>query len=246
MINMKKLAVATSLFLFTLPVYAATCDYKERASLNSEVANVKANYEIKERTLDPSEYSIPDEIIGTEEEATYVAKEDYIEVSILNLSENMYLEITNNKNDEKLTYTYANTQDGSIIFNRYEIGELITYTIKVYASSSTGCEGTALKTLYLALPRFNDYSSTSICEKLKDNSLCEKYVMYDKIEYDDFYKRVSSAYDGKLDNKKMSDNKEESWLAKHKELLISGGVILVVAIGGATYVIIKKRRRGIL
>ena len=39
-----------SFMLLTSSVYAA-CNYEEKAKLNNESANVKANYEIKERKL---------------------------------------------------------------------------------------------------------------------------------------------------------------------------------------------------
>lgn len=76
---------------------AATCSYEEQAKLNNEASNVKANYEIKERILNKDEYDIPDGIENEE----FVAKTDYIQVNILNLTKNIYVEVTNNINDDK-------------------------------------------------------------------------------------------------------------------------------------------------
>ena len=40
--------------------------YEEKAKLNNEITNVKANYEIKERVMNKDEYTISDALIGTE------------------------------------------------------------------------------------------------------------------------------------------------------------------------------------
>ena len=101
---------------------AATCSYEEQAKLNNEASNVKANYEIKERILNKDEYDIPDGIENEE----FVAKTDYIQVNILNLTKNIYVEVTNNINeleikaeaeDSKATVTISSaTEENYLIF----------------------------------------------------------------------------------------------------------------------------------
>lgn len=247
--RLKKALLITFAFLVLVPTSkAATCGYEEKAKLNNEVANVKANYEIKERVLDRGEYSPPD---GLENEE-YVAKTDYIEVHILNITKNMYVVVTNDLNNETVTYGFDDTNNGNISFTRTELDSLITYTIKVYASNETGCEGSALKTLYVSLPRYNDYSTYDICKELPDYYLCQRYVTYESVGYDIFFTRIREQLDKKEEDKK--DNKEDSkwyevvgnFISKHKVPFIIGGITLVVVAGGATIVIIKKRRRSII
>ena len=79
---------ALSFMLLTSSVYAA-CNYEEKAKLNNESANVKANYEIKERELTKDEYTAPPDAIPIDEQDSYVPKTEYIEVNILNLTENL-------------------------------------------------------------------------------------------------------------------------------------------------------------
>ena len=247
--RLKKALLITFTFLVLVPTSkAATCGYEEKAKLNNEVANVKANYEIKERVLDRGEYSPPD---GLESEE-YVAKTDYIEVHILNITKNMYIVVTNDLNGESVTYGYDDANNGNISFTRTELDSLITYTIKVYASNQTGCEGSTLKTLYVSLPRYNDYSTYDICKELSDYYLCQRYVTYESVGYDTFFTRIREQLDKKEEDKK--DNKEDSkwyevvgdFISKHKVPFIIGGITLVVVAGGATIVIIKKRRRSII
>lgn len=232
---------------------AAACDYEEKAQLNKEAANVKANYEIKERIMDPSEYTIPDAILGTEEEDTYVAKTDYMQINILNITKNMYVEVTNDKDSETKTYTYNDVKDGNISFDWYNIGDLIKYTIKVYASNETGCSGNTLKTLYVSLPRYNDYSTYNICTKVPEYYMCQKYVTYEDDGYSSFVTKVKKEVEKQEQKDREEQERKSKWYNKmfdfikeHKTAFIVGGVTLVVVAGGATYIIIKKRRRSII
>lgn len=253
MYSFKKSAIITFLSLFLLTnVNAATCGYEEKAKLNNEITNVKANYEIKERVMNKDEYTISDALIGTEYEDTYEATTEYIQVNILNLTENMYAEVTNDYNDDKAIYQYSDTKNGNISFDWHEIDELVTYTIKVYASSATGCEGTILKTLYQALPRYNDYSTYDICKNIPDSYLCQRYVTYENIGFDVFTGRIYKEVEKKIQKEEETKENEkwykkvQNFIVKHKVPFIIGGTILVVAVGSTTYIIIKKRRRSII
>ena len=251
--KLKKTAfIAFSSMFMLANVNAATCGYEEKAKLNNEIANVKSNYEVKERVLNKDEYFISDALLGTEYEDSYEAKTDYIQVNILNLTENMYVEITNDYNDDIVVYHYSDTQNGNISFDWNDVGTLITYTIKVYASSSTGCEGSVLKTLYQALPRYNDYSTYDICKNIPDYYLCQRYVTYEDVGFDNFIEQNSKQVEKKLEKEEKTTENEkwykkvQNFVKEHKVPFIIGGVVLVVAAGGTTFVIIKKRRRSVI
>ena len=232
---------------------AAACDYEEKAQLNKEAANVKANYEIKERVVDRSEYTVPDSVLGTDEEATYEHKVDYMQVNILNITKNMYVEVTNDSDKDTKTYTYADTTDGNLSFDRYDVSTLVKYTIKIYASKETGCSGNALKTLYLSLPRYNDYSTYNICTFVPEFYMCQRYVTYENDDYSAFIKRAKEEVAKKEQKEKEEKDRKNKWYNKmfdfikdHKTAFIVGGITLVVVAGGATSIIIKKRRRSII
>lgn len=236
------------LVLMSVPK-AATCSYEEKAKLNNEVANVKTNYEIKERVLNKDEYDVPDGIENEE----FIAKTDYVQVNILNLTNNLYAEVTNNINDEVKIFNYTDTKDGNISFNWNELDTIVTYTVKIYSSSNTNCEGTALKTLYVSLPRYNDYSTYEVCKEVPDYYLCQRYVTFESVGYDTFFTRVREQIAKSEQIKEEENKKNNKWYKKtidfiveHKVPFIIGGVTLVVVAGGATFIIIKKRRRSII
>ena len=252
--SFKKMIVFTFSFLFLhCSVSAATCGYEEKAKLNNEIANVKASYEIKERILDKSEYGVPGIYIGTEFEDTYEAKTDYIEASVLNITENMYLDIVDDYNKERKIYSYNDSKDGKVTFEWHDIKQMVTFKIKVYASSNTGCEGTLLKTISLKLPRFNEFSDYSICNNFPDYYLCQRYVTYEEVSYSTFFTNMTEEaekkYQEELEKEKEKDkwyNKLGKFISDHKVAFIVGGVVLIVAGGGTAFIIIERRRRSII
>ena len=245
------LTSALSFILFTSNVFAA-CNYEEKAKLNNESANVKANYEIKERELTKDEYTAPPDAIPTDEQESYVPKTEYIEVNILNLTENLYVTVKNDVTKEVKTYNYSDAVNGNITFNWNEIGSIANLTIKVMASNTSDCNGQTLRTLYLTLPRYNEYSEYDVCDRIPDYYMCQRFVTYDDFKYDDFSENVTKEI--KTRNKKEEEQKENNkwykkvgnFIVEHKTGFIIGGISLVVVAGGATYIIIKKRRRNII
>ena len=253
MFNFKKVTIIAISSLFLLSnVKGTTCNYEEKATLNNEISNVKTNYEIKERVLDKSEYEIPDALLGTEYEDTYVATEDYIVLNILNLTENMYVEVSNDLDDEVKIYQYSDTNNGNIAIERYNLIHIVNYTVKVYASSATGCEGNLLRTLSQKLPRDNEYSSYSICSVIPEYYLCQRYVTFDDVGFDTFINKTSKEIE-KQEEKEKQEKDNDKWYEKaidfvkeHKVPFIIGGVGVIVIAGGTTFVIIKKRRRSVI
>lgn len=250
----RKIFFVISLFAIVFNVKGATtCGYEEKAKLNNEVANLKANYEIKTRVLDESEYDIPDALLGTEAEKTYVATTEYIQVNFLNLTENMYVEVSNDYNKDVKIINYSDTNNGTITFDWSEIYDLVTFTFQVYASDNTGCKGSKLKKITLALPRYNDYSTYGMCNNLPDFYLCQKYVTYEEVGFDVFVSTMFKEVDKKIEkeNKEKEENSKwynqiKNFIVEHKTPFIIGGIVLVVGGSATAFIIIKRRRRSII
>lgn len=234
--------------LFTLSVSAATCSYEERAELNSEISNITANYEVITIELENSEP--PDALLETEEEENYVSTTDALQVNILNLTENVYAVVTNNYNDEELTYHYSDTDNGNVAIVWRELGELVTFTIQIYSSDATSCADTLLRTLRVSLPRYNEYAATfAICEQVPDYYLCQRYVYYDEIEFGEFMDRVTAEIERV--NQEAEENKDDlTWyeeighfISENRTPIIIGVVVVLIITGVIVVVVIRRRRR---
>ena len=97
------------IFLFLLLLFAlnskviaaSRCPYQEEVTLNQKAANVKASPEITTKLVH------------------FLDMDDYVDVykiSILNLTEDFYVVITNNINDEKITLTHSDTTNNTASF----------------------------------------------------------------------------------------------------------------------------------
>ena len=95
--------------LFTLSANAASCSYEQRAELNSEISNITANYEVIEVPLEEGA-TPPDALLESEEEE-YTWMIEALQINILNLTENVYVEVTNNYDNQTTIYNYSDTDN---------------------------------------------------------------------------------------------------------------------------------------
>ena len=235
--------------VFTSSVSAVTCSYEKRAELNSEVSHIEANYEVIEIELDPEDYDLPDGILGTPDEDDYVITSDALQVNILNLTENVYAEVTNSYDNETVRYDYSNTNNGNIEIVWQTLGSMASYTIEIYSSAATGCEGTLLRTLRVSLPRYNDYSTYAVCDQASDYYLCQRYVFFDEIDFGEFTDRINAEIERRQENGNGTENEDNPWyedignfISEHKVPIIIG-VVSVIAVAGVIVVIVVIRRR---
>ena len=245
---MKK--ILDSLFILLLMIFginkvnaASTCSYEDQVKLNNISANVKANYEEKQLELNKDDYILPEELTE-EEKNNYKIYEDYLQVSLLNLSKDIYIELSDNQTNKVIK---VENVEGIYNLDWYNIDLITTFTIKIYASDNTGCSGELYRTFYLTLPRINDFNSYDICKTNSDYYLCQKYVTFEKTDYTSFVNKINDYTD--KENKEINEENDKNifqkigdFLKEHKTASIITGVSLVVIIGGITFVIIKKRR----
>ena len=241
---MKKIYIFTLLFVVFFikitPVLASACSYSEQARLNSAVANIKVSYEEKTGQHDPSEFMCqPDDPDCTSEY-------NYFEISILNLSKDFYITVTNDVDDTEQTFTIDDVVNGAIRFNWEGIMNIATFTFNVYSSSETPCARENYRTIYLTTPRKNPYHYYLQCQNHPDYYLCKKYVTFEDIGFYEFLEQVDT-YIEENDKeisaeKQLSSQEKVIGFIKEHIVLVSGVAIgllsLIVVI-----VVIKTRKR---
>ncbi len=234
----KKLLIVLSILSFIIvPNVKAACSYKEQADLNKEASYVKVGYEI---VTEEMKVSMPE----TEESTTI--QYEIFRVNILNLTENFYVTVTNNVNKDNKKYYFSNSVNGVISFNWDDLDKVTTMTFKVYSSSQTNCKDELYRTIYLTLPRYNSYSSTSLCKDSK-SSVCEKFVTFDKITYDEFMTRYSKSESEQASNGTNTNNNGvingESIARNNTYLYIGLGAVAVILVIAA--VVRSKKRKSL-
>lgn len=252
MSKFKYLILTLLIFGFGITPVGAICNYEEQARLNREVSNVQVNYEIITQPYADQSGCYPPEDIENPED--YLCKGEFIQINILNINENMIVNVENDTYDNSFRYSYEDTDSGTLSFvltndNNLEVSyneDVVEYTIEILASSETGCEGSGLRTIYLTVPRYNVYSNVAPCDEMSDYYLCQKYVTYPEVTYEQFSETIANEIaerEGQKEEELKWYQKIWEFVVEHKTAFIAGGIIIVVACGGtAAYIIIRRRR----
>ncbi len=227
LINYTLFLLISFVFILGYPK-ADSCNYKEQSNLTKEASNINIKYEIVDKT---------DEM--PKSGAVYSKNYYYIQVSIYNLSPNMYIEMTNDLNKEKVVYRYSDATDGIISFKK-PTESVIKYTFNIYAETAN-CN-MRLRTKSLTVPRFNQYYNNGVCQELKDFKYCQELIT-STADDSEIVQKINAEYDKLVAQRKANLKKDNIFI---KILKISGIVILILGVLGATgYIVyIKVIKKG--
>ena len=194
---------------------ASTCSYKEQAELNEIANNVKANYEIVD---------IFDGMTLNFENGTGIAQEveSYIKgfkISLLNITDDIYVTVKNDYNSEMQTFYKRDTIDGIASFESKITDVLVNYQIEVHSNKYT-CIGEVYSKISLKTPMFNPYSDLEICKNNSSFYYCQQFI--------------------------PSENKIKEFYEKHKLVIYIITSVVIISGVATTVILIKKRRSRVL
>ena len=254
--KLKAFSFALLLFLASSTYAYAACDVTETNELNSLAANVGVDYEVIEKEITVDEGFNPPDGLTDEEQENYVPKKSYFRIYIRNITEDLYVVVTNQSTNQSTTYTYSDAVDGVISYDEAVYIYSTNYTIEIYSSTSTNCPDTKLYTTYLTTPLYNNYSETAICDGIEDFYLCHEYlsVSIDNISYEDFLRLAEEYKAGKLnadgtEKNPVTEEEKNGFIEflKDNVVIVIIVVVIIIAAGGLiTYVVIRKQRSKIV
>ena len=237
-----------------LSINAAECSDKTVAK------NVKAKYELKNET-DENYDPCPGKECGQSDWTVAPPKGYYYNLIVNNLTDDMYVEISNDYNDnfdteegqatypEKDVINADKFQNGTLTYESLRVFYSVNYTIDIY-SKSNSC---LLKTIKLKTPLVNEYVSTKsdICAKIPDFEYCQEWVD-ESISEDNFYKKAQD-YANKnnvnIKNEIPDEYKEKEQKQDNKnkmnniKLILISVVILLAIVTIVTGVIVRGKSK---
>lgn len=229
----------------------AECDAAESNRLKSLAVNVKYSYEIVELEVSMEEGYNPPDGMTDEELANYVAKDDFFRIYLSNITEDLYVVVTNENTKETKTFRYSDTNNGTISFDEKVGIEIVNYKIVVYASEKSDCSARELRTMYLTTPKYNPLSESQLCIGIEEFYLCHEYLSVDP-KFDQFDTLTYKYREGKLDENGEEKKEEEKdkgfigFIKEHKVVAIATTLVVIAAGGCITFVIVKKQRSRIV
>lgn len=236
------LTINIFLFVFNNPEVNAECTYTEKANLNKLAANVKVDYEIKSEEKDMTG------IEGYLSMSDPIIKVDYININIINISPELYIEQSDLNTSAMITLGYSDAADGLISQRIDDLSFVRKYTFKVYGSSESACPNTSLKTINLTVPRYNKYSERTICDTETEFYLCKRYVTSSEITEDKFLEKLYNYQDGKTNKNGIAINESKKpyekvidFISQYKYLI--GGIVIVAFTTGIVIRVIKIKKQ---
>ncbi len=242
---MKKiLALIITSILFVTNVNAASkCSYEEQTKLNGKAGNVKVSYEIKETEVKADFF----DVYKNELKDTMIV--EVFEISVLNISEDIYVVVKNDFNKDSKTIRYSDSNNGIAKFTWDKRDNITNFTFEIYSSNKTSCPNEIYKTIYLTTPRYNTLYGYEECKNIEDFYLCQKYVTFKDISEANFFSKISQ-----YKNKEIDDNGEVipsnktifdrvfDFVKENKWFVLSGIVLISGAVYAINYTKNKKQR----
>lgn len=218
-------------FLFLISqTKADSCSYKEQQALNKEASNINFNYELVDKL----------EEVDNLPKGTWHNTADYYYIQILlsNIGENIYVEITNDKDDNKLTFYNSDLTDGLVTFKK-EINEVVKYKMTIYANT-TNCQS-KLNTKTLIVPKFNTFYNIGDCKDIPEYKYCQKLIT-STLSDNSLGEKIHTYYTNTLLKKDNQPTKTENDYLKYI-LIISSSLLVLLVIFIIFRFILKKRRK---
>ena len=227
---------------------ASSCSYSEQAELNNIVANVKANYEVvdihngKAVQLD-SEQAVDPEI------DVYIRG---FKISILNVTEDIYVTVKNDYDNEVKTYYNRDSEDGIVSFETKNNDKLINYTIEVHANKYS-CAGQLLRIINMQTPVYNVNSEFDVCNQYKEFYYCQEFLPSGIVDTKTFFDQLEKYKQEKQQEKDIEQEKNKSFLEKIKgfynnnklSIYIVGGIVIITGVT-TTAILVKRKRSRVL
>ncbi len=245
---MRKFKLVVVAFIFSLvlmPLVYAECDATESNKLSNAANNVKANFEVIEKEVENTDDFNPPDGLTDEELDAYVFTEKFFRIHVSNITEDIYVIVTNDVTKESKRFNFTDTENGNISFDNMVTSDIINYSINIYSSDKTNCVNKNLRTLPLTTPMYNTLSELSLCEGIEEYYMCHEYLSVG-VDFNNFEKLAEQYRKGKEkeeDKKNEEKNKGFFGFIRKNAVLVIITSVGIIAVGGIVTVIIVKRQR---
>lgn len=224
----------TFLFVFNVK---AECSYQERKDLLNAAKNVDIYFSVETEER---------EFIGinpnTDEETTYMKKYNFFNLNISGLTQDLFIKIINNKNNDEIIVNYEDLKDGTYILRNDNTTDLIKYYIYFY-SLNDNCFAENVHKKTINKPKENGVYYYSVCtnEKVSEHEYCKQFIDKDfKLNEYEMVTKLNEIID---DNKVKDDNSNIKNIGDFITNYWYYIVIFVIAISLSMIIIIIRKKR---
>ena len=225
-----------TVFVSISNVQALSCSNSEVKDLNSIASYVNVSYEVIDR-------GIKKELISGDSVKNYTQVKYSFEISIYNITKDIFVRIKDDVSNNTVTVNYKNTNDGRYIITNDDFGRIYKYTIEVLSTNSK-CYGQKIRTITLIKPKYNAYSEYTYCNN-SSSFYCQKFVEKNTNIKDDndFLNKIKVNNDKNALDNTDSNSKDNNMLSLFKKNLVLylSALLIVITITILVIIIVNKR-----
>ena len=214
-------------FLFVLLFFS----FLGMLTLNADcedVMDIANNISVKNKFYMPSY----DEINGEDTENPFV-----LGIEISNITENIYILVSNDYDSDVITVKYEDTDNGTIVIDSPNIYKKVKMNVRVFSNDETCSSNNSLKSINLETNISNKFYYTSVCLDNPELKICEKSYDTSDLDEDGFVLEAQKEID-KL-NRTIIDSISDFF--KKYWLFILIPVVVITIIFVITVIVIKRR-----
>lgn len=240
---MKKVFSILIIFLLLgfINVNAAACKSGELTKLNEAANKVKVGYDVIETKKTFKKAVLPPNEPTDETEEIVV---DEIKIIVYGVSDDIFIIMTNDNNDEEVVINSENSPNGNYSFIVDDILNIINYKYEIY-SNTDSCDTTLLKTISFEKPKFNQNAHYQICIDNPTVPVCQRYITKDfDLTNAELEEYIEKYLKGDIKDNNSNTNTEEninSFIKNNKLYIIGGASVIIVSAIIISVVVSKKR-----
>lgn len=161
-----------------------------------------------------------------------------IDLVIEGITENNYVLVQNDYNNEVRTYYYSDTNEGVVTIHSPNIYRKINYTIKVYLTDSS-CNSDIVRTLDVTTNMFNKISGYNVCDTEFYVEKCDPFYDIENINEDDFIKEIEK----EIEELSKTTLDKVALFVKNYYLFVLIPIVLIIVIYTIRIIALKRGRK---
>lgn len=237
-----------------------SCDGEGATRIQNEADKVTVSYEVVDDYFFGymAEQDIDLNGNGVIDEGEIIEDIGYaIKVKISNLTDKIYVMISNDLDDNVKTFHNTDaSEDGKITWTEAETLFSRTYTIKVF-SNNEGCTNELYREFKVTLPKYNTDSDSITCvlTEAKNTPACDPFIFSDgnlneeQKEFDKQVEKVLKEKNKEEDKEEENESVVQSYLdkaidyLKKNPFILGLGIIVIIILVALAVVTLKKRKK---
>lgn len=271
--NIVIIAIILLLFLIFLLIYVLALKYSpddnniSTSHLDSNVSDISVNKGIrcndddkisKEASNINFDYKLIEMVIGKSyslsSDSNGELKDDIgkgFELSLSGLTDNLYVVISNDYNDDLKTIKYEDTDNGTFKYQTTECLFVITYDIKIY-STKDECKDSLYREFEVKVPKYNVFSGLAMCVDV-ESKYCD-LLTYEDYTNDEVTNELIPKYQEKQrknpdkiinnyyekEDEKNNKNERKNFIESHKKMFIIIIVLTMILVIVISVIVFRK------